>query len=112
AEDSEGVVTAAQLTPHPGILVPARLVQSRLDGYGNLIMPKEAMYPIYAGPSHTVEYAGIAVPPIRVINLPNGEWQMVASARVTITLGEEGSMPRVTTTLTTVALPYERGGGI
>src|SRR5690606_5101780 len=112
AEASDGSVVSAELTPSPGLLVPSRLAQSRLDDYGNLLTPKEAMYPIYTGPSHTLEYAGIAVPPLRVVNLPSGESQMVASARVSITVGEEGSMPRVTTTLTTVALPYESRGAV
>lgn len=112
AEASDGSVVSAQLTPQPGLLVPSRLADSRLDDYGNLLTPKEAMYPTYTGPSHTLEYAGIAVPPLRVVNLPSGESQMVASARVSVTVGEEGSMPRITTTLTTVALPYESRGAV
>ncbi len=112
AEASDGSVVSAELTPQPGLLAPSRLANSRLDDYGNLLIPKEAMYPIYTGPSHTLEYAGIAVPPLLVVNLPSGEAQMVASARVEVTVGEEGSMPRVTTTLTTVALPYEGRGGV
>lgn len=106
ATDSAGAVVSAELTPAPGLLAPARLASSRLDDLGNLIMPKEAMYPLFAGPTHTLVVAGIAVPPLRAVSLPNGEDQMVASARVVVTIGEEGSMPGVTTTLTTVALPY------
>ncbi len=108
AEDGDGNVISAELTPQPGLLAPSRLAQSRLDDLGNLLVPKEAMYPLHAGPSHTLVFAGIAVPPLRVIALPTGEMQMVASARVEVAVGEEGNMPAVTTTLTTVALPYER----
>lgn len=108
AEDSDGNVLSAQLMPQPGLLAPSRLAQSRLDDLGNLLIPKEAMYPLHAGPTHVLEFVGIAVPPLQVVNLPSGEAQMVASARVVVSLGEEGSMPRILTTLTTVALPYER----
>src|SRR5690606_29205678 len=105
AETSEGAVVSAELTPQPGLLVPSRLANARLDDYGNLLTPKEAMYPTYSGPSHKLEFAGIAVPPLMVVNLPSGESQMVASAEVSIGVGEEGSMPRISTVLTTVALP-------
>lgn len=108
AELDDGSVVSAALAPGPGLLAPTRLAQGRLDESDNLLMPKEAMYPTFTGPSHTLEYAGIAVPPLRVVNLPSGEVQMVASAKVQVTVGEEGSMPRITTVLTTVALPFER----
>lgn len=106
AEASDGSVVSAELTPPLGLLAPGRLAQSRLDDLGNLLMPKEAAYPLRAGPTHSLEYAGIAVPPLRAVNLPSGEDQMVASARVVVTVGEEGNMPTITTTLTTVALPF------
>lgn len=110
AEANDGSVVSAELTPPPGLLVPGRLARSRLDDSQNLLMPKEAMYPTFAGPTHELVFAGLAVPPLRVLNLPSGETQVVASARVTVTVGEEGSMPTITTTLTTVALPYGEGG--
>lgn len=107
AEDSNGDIVSATLTPPHGLLTPQKIAQSKVDGSDNLLMPKEAFLPTVAGPSHTLAFAGIAVPPIRVINLPGGVTQMVASARVIISVGEEGSMPSIVTTLTTVALPYE-----
>lgn len=107
AEDSSGVILSDNLTPPHGLLTPQKITQSKVDGSDNLLMPKEAFLPAVAGPSHTLAFAGIAVPPLRVINLPGGVSQMVASARVVISVGEEGSMPSIVTTLTTVALPYE-----
>lgn len=107
-ETSGGPVLSGSLIPPPGLLTPNRLVQSRLGDLGNLITPAEASLPTFAGPSHTIRIAGIAVPPLRADNLPMGS-QMVAGARVVVNVGEEGSMPTIVTTLTTVALPY--GGG-
>lgn len=106
ADDTDSIVSAS-LNPPPGLLTPNRISQSRVDLNGALVMPKEAFLPTVAGPSHTLAFAGFAVPPIRVINLPGGVTQLVASARVVISVGEEGSMPSIVTTLTTVALPYE-----
>lgn len=110
AADGDGAVLTGTVFPPPGLLSPLRLTQSRLDEFGNLVMPPESQLPLVAGPTHVIEVAGIAIPPLQVLNLPSGEAQFVASARVQVTVGEEGSMPRVTTTLTTVALPFERGG--
>lgn len=105
ATDSD-VIVSATVSPPPGLLTPNRIAQSRVDLNGALVMPKEAFSPTVAGPSHTLAFAGLAVPPLRIINLPGGVTQMVASARVQISVGEEGSMPSIVTTLTTVALPY------
>lgn len=100
---------------HHGVFVPRHVVRTEYDSDENeLVRPKEADYPIIAGPSSTVTYAGMCIPPLRIEDIPNTlePSQLVASATVRITVGEEGSMPTVTTTLTTVALPYPtRGGG-
>lgn len=87
------------------LLLPRRVRQADVED-GNVIPPAESLMPSSIGPSYTIEYAGFCVPPVRVVNLPNGLSQMVASARVRITLGEEGSAPGIVTTLTTVALPF------
>lgn len=108
APSGSGVVTAEREDPI-SLLTPLRTVQSRLtEGAGELVTPMEASMPMSEGPAHTLVFAGIVIPPVRIVNLPTVGSQMVASARVQVTLGEEGSMPRVTTTLTTVALPFRR----
>lgn len=104
-ETSGGPVHSGELIPPPGLLTPRRLVQSRLGDLGNLITPAEASLPTFAGPSHTLRIAGMAIPPLRADGLPAGS-QMIAGARVVITVGDESSMPTITTTLTTVALPF------
>lgn len=104
-ELEDGAIVTASVSP-AGMLAPERVVSARTNENDDLVTPKEAAHPLVAGPTHELEVAGIAVPPLRVVNLPGGVSQMVASARVRVNVGEEGSMPRITTTLTTVALPY------
>ncbi len=87
-------------------LTPRIVAQSRVDSGNALLEPNGASLPPYAGPSYRLTYAGIAIPPFLITDLPDGLSQYVAGAEVQIEHGEEDRAATITTVLTTVALPY------
>lgn len=74
---------------------------------GAVVMPPGWTAPYVTGPIFEVKLKGWHIPPFKITGLPGGLEQMAAGATVTFSRNE------VTTTITTVAWPYEgqrRGG--
>lgn len=104
--DESPIVTGSRSL---GLLVPKRVEQASRDASNDIVSPDGYNYPITAGQSHSFMLPAILIPPVNVINLPGGISQYVASSTVTVSIGEEGSVPQVQSKVTTVALPYTRG---
>lgn len=108
--DETASVTLTGIRNDLPTLAPKRIVEVDAAPAGADV-PPEFSLPISEPPSYEIVIADrIAIPPFKVVNLPNGETQYVSGARVRIT-PDTGGGAKLVSTIRTRTLPYPGSGG-